>query len=83
MNMNRNQWFTFAIGLFLISMFLLYFSSSQTHNANMLFTPDMSVVGSNLYNALIVKGAVYGSLGVLCFGFGFIFLFSGYLEKKP
>ena len=64
MNMNRKQWFTFTLGLFLISMFLLYFPSFQTHNANVLFTLKMGVVDSNLYNALIVKGAIYGSLGL-------------------
>ena len=80
--MNRNQWFVFAFVFFLMGLFFIWDAMLQANNANMLFSIDMSVVDSNIYNALTNRSAIYGSFGTVCLGLFFIFLICGFLEKK-
>lgn len=80
--MNRNQWFVFAFVLILMFLFFILNATLQAHNANMIFHQDMTVVDSNLFNALTLRSAIYGSFGTMCFGLSLIFWICGYLEKK-
>lgn len=82
--MNRNQWFVFAGVLFLMAMFFLVDAILQANNANFAFIgyPNITVVESNVYNALTVRSAIYGSVGTVCLGLFLICLICGYLEKK-
>jgi len=84
-SMNRNQWFVFGGVMFLMFLFFIWDATLQAHNANMIMAVrsyNMSVVDSNLYNALTIRSSIYGSFGTICFGLFFIFLICGYLEKK-
>lgn len=81
-SMRRSQWFVFAFVLSLMFMFFMWDASLQARNANMIFSLDMNAVDSNLYNALTVRSALYGSFGTVCLGLFFIFLICGWLERR-
>lgn len=80
--MNRNQWFVFGGVMFLMFLFFIWDATLQANTANIIMSPDMTIVDSNLYNALSIRSAIYGSFGTICLGLFFIFLFCAYLEKE-